>query len=72
MEWLQRCKEASYYTRYNFRLALLHRSSQDMAKVIRSLDKEFSHDKLIEEIMCPFLGIPNTAAAIDELSHICQ
>ena len=33
-EWLQRCKEASYYTGYNFRSALLQRSSQDMAKVI--------------------------------------
>ena len=71
-EWLQRCKEASYYTGYNFRSALLQRSSQDMAKVIRSLDEELSHDKLIEEIMCAFLGIPSTAAAIDELSHICQ
>ena len=71
-EWLQRCKEASYYMGYNFRLALLQRSSQDMAKVIRSLDKELSHDKLIEEIMCAFSGIPSTAAAIDWLSHICQ
>ena len=53
-EWLQRCKEASYYTGYNFRSALLQRSSQDMAKVIRSLDEELSHDKLIEEIMCAF------------------
>ena len=35
-EWLQRCKEASYYTGYNFRLALLQRSSQDMVKVIQS------------------------------------
>ena len=51
-EWLQRCKEASYYTGYNFRSALLQRSSQDVAKVIRSLEKELSHDKLIEEIMC--------------------
>ena len=71
-EWLQRCKEASYYTGYNFRLALLQRSSQDVAKVIRSLDKELSHDKLFEEIMCAFSGIPSTAAAIDELSCICQ
>ena len=72
-EWLQRCcKEAGYYTGYNFRSALLQRSSQDVAKVIRSLDKELSHDKLIEEIMCAFLGIPITAAPIDELSHICQ
>ena len=71
-EWLQRCKEASYYMGYNFRLALLQRSSQDVAKVIRSLDEELSHDKLIEEIMCAFSGIPSTAAAIDELSHICQ
>ena len=29
-----------------------------MAKVIRSLDKELSHDKLIEEIMCTFSGTP--------------
>ena len=64
-EWLQRYKEASYYTGYNFRSALLRRSSQDVAKVIRSLDKELSHDKLIEEIMCAFLGIPSTAAAIN-------
>ena len=71
-EWLQRCKEASFYTGYNFRLALLQRSSQDVAKVIRSLDKELSHDKLIEEIMCAFSGISSTAAAIDELSCICQ
>ena len=71
-EWLQRCKGASYYSGYNFRLALLQRSSQDVAKVIRSLDEELSHDKLIEEIMCAFSGIPSTAAAIDELSHICQ
>ena len=71
-EWLQRCKEASYYMGYNFRLALLQRSSQDVAKVIRSLDEELSHDKLIEEIMCAFCGIPSTAAAIDELSCIHQ
>ena len=71
-EWLQRCKEARYYTGYNFRLALLQRSSQDVAKDIRSLDEELSHDKHIEEIMCAFSGIPSTAAAIDELSHICQ
>ena len=57
-EWLQRCKEASYYTGYNFRLALLQRSSQDMAKVIRSLDEELSHDKLIEEIMCASFRYP--------------
>ena len=69
-EWLQRCKEASYYMWYNFRSALLQRSSQDVAKVIRSLDEVLSHDKLIEEIMCAFSGIPSTAAAIDELSHI--
>ena len=43
-----------------------------MAKVIRSLDKELMHDKLIEEIMCAFSGIPSTAAAIDKLSHVCQ
>ena len=67
-EWLQRCKEASYYTGYNFRLALLQRSSQDVTKVIWSLDEELTHDKLIEEIMCTFSGIPSTAAAIDELS----
>ena len=71
-EWLQRCKEASYYTGYNFRSALLQRSSQDVVKVIRSLDEELSHDKLIEEIMSAILGIPSTAAAIDELSHIHQ
>ena len=29
-EWFQRCKEASYYMGYNFRSALLQRSSQDM------------------------------------------
>ena len=58
--------------RYNFRSALLQRSSQDVAKVIRSLDEELSHDKLIEEIMCAFSGIPSTAAAIDELSCIHQ
>ena len=39
---------------------------------MRSLDEELTHDKLIEEIMCAFSSIPNTAAAIDELSHICQ
>ena len=33
-KWLQRCKEASYYTGYNFRSALLQRSSQDITKVI--------------------------------------
>ena len=33
-EWLQRCKEASFYMGYNFRLALLQRSSEDVAKVI--------------------------------------
>ena len=71
-KWLQRCKEASYYTGYNFRSALLQRSSQDVAKVIQSLDEELSHDKLIEEIMCAFSGIPSTAAAIDKLSCICQ
>ena len=57
---------------YNFRLALLQRSSQDVAKVIRSLDKGLSHDKRIEEIMCAFSGIPSNATAIDELPHICQ
>ena len=57
---------------YNFRSALLQRSSQDVAKVIRSLDEELSHDKLIEKIMCVFSDIPSTAAATDELSHICQ
>ena len=62
----------SYYTGYNFRSALLQRSSQDVAKVIQSLDEELPHDKLIVEIMCAFSGIPSTAAAIDELSHICQ
>ena len=71
-KWLQRCKEASYYIGYNFRLALLQRSSQDVVKVIWSLDEELSHDKLIEEIMCAFSGIPSTAAAIDKLSCICQ
>ena len=71
-KWLQRCKEASYYTGYNSRSALLQRSFQDIAKVIQSLDKELSHDKLIEEIMCAFSGFPSTAAAIDELSDICQ
>ena len=71
-EWLQRCKEASYYMGYNFRLALLQRSSQDVVKVIKSLDAELSHDKLIEEIMCAFSGIPSTAAAINELSCIHQ
>ena len=39
-EWLQRCKEASFYTGYIFRSALLQRSSQHMAKVIWSLDEE--------------------------------
>ena len=71
-EWLQRCKEASYYTGYNFRSALLQRSFQDVAKVIWSLDKKLMHDKLIEKIMCAFSGIPSTAAAIDKLSHMCQ
>ena len=64
-EWLQRCKESSFHTGYNFRSALLQRSSQDVAKVIRSLDENLTHDKLIEEIMCDFSGIPSTAAAID-------
>ena len=36
------------------------------------MDEEFTHDRLIEEIMCAFSGIPSTAAAIDKLSHICQ
>ena len=71
-EWLQRCKEASYYTGYNFRSALLQRSSQDVAKVICSLDEKLTHDKLIKEIMCTFSGIPSTAAAIDELSRSRQ
>ena len=71
-KWLQRCKEVSYYTGYKFRSALLQRSSQDVTKVIQSLDEELPHDKLIEEIMCAFSGIPSTVAAIDELSHICQ
>ena len=71
-EWLQRCKVASYYTGYNFGSALLQRSSQDVAKVIQSLDEELLHDKLIKEIMCVFSGIPSTAAALDELSCICQ
>ena len=71
-KWLQRCKEVSYYTGYNFRSALLQRSSQDVAKVIQSLDKEIPHDKLIEEIMYAFSGIPSTAAAIDELPCIHQ
>ena len=52
---------------YNFRSALLQQSSQDVSKVIRSLDEELSHNKLIKEIMCAFSGIPSTAAAIDEL-----
>ena len=71
-KWLQRCKEASFYTGYSFRSALLQRSSQDVANVIRSLDEDFSHDHLIEEIMCAFSGIPSTTAAIDELSCIWQ
>ena len=33
-KWLQRCKEASFYTGYNFRSALLQRSSQDVVKVL--------------------------------------
>ena len=41
-EWLQRCKEASFHTGYSFRSALLQRSSQDVANIIRSLD-ETSH-----------------------------
>ena len=71
-KWLQICKEVSYYTGYNLRSALLQRSSQDVATVILSLDKELPHDKLIEEIVCAFSGIPSTAAAIDELSCIHQ
>ena len=71
-KWLQSCKEVSYYTGYKFRSALLQRSSQDVAKVIQSLDEELPHDKLIEEIMCAFSGIPSTAAATDELSCIGQ
>ena len=50
----------------------LQRSSQYVAKVICSLDEELTHDKLIEEIMCAFSGIPSTAAAINELSCIHQ
>ena len=71
-KWLQIYKETSFYTGCNFRSALLQRSSQDVAKVIHSLDEDLSHDKLIVEIMCAFSGIPRTAAAIDELSCICQ
>ena len=56
-KWLQRCKEASFHTRYSFRSALLQRSSRDVANIIRSLDEDLLHDRLIEEIMCAFLGI---------------
>ena len=45
-KWLQRCKEASFYTGYNFISVLLQRSSQDVAKVIHSLDEDLSHDRL--------------------------
>ena len=31
-KWLQKCKEASFYTGYSFRSALLKRLSQDMEK----------------------------------------
>ena len=48
-EWLQRCKEASYYMGHNFRSALLQRSSQDVAKVIRSLDKELHMTNLLKK-----------------------
>ena len=57
-KWLQRCKQASYYTGYNFRSALLQRSSQEVVEVIQSLDIELSHDKLIQEIMCAVLQQP--------------
>ena len=43
-----------------------------MAEVIRSLDEDMTHDQIIEEFMCCFSGIPSTAAAIDELSHMRQ
>ena len=43
-EWLQHCKESSFHTGYNFRSALLQRSSQDVAKVIRSLNKNLPHE----------------------------
>ena len=39
-EWLQRCKESNVHTGYNFRSALLQRSSKNVAKVIRSLDED--------------------------------
>ena len=57
---------------YNFRSALLLEILTRCGESHMILDKELSHDKLIEEIMCAFSGIPSTAAAIDELSHICQ
>ena len=59
----EKFKEVSYYTGYNFRSALLQICSQDMAKVIQSLDKDPPHDKLIEEIMCVFSGIPSTGGS---------
>ena len=61
---LQQCKEASWATTSDQHYC--SNPSQDVAKVIGSLDEELSHDKLIEEIMCAFSGIPSTAVAIDE------
>ena len=72
MEWLQPVKEVSFQTDLDFRSALLHRSAQEVTNIIRSLPEDISHDKLIEEILCCFSGIPNTAAAIDELAKIRQ
>ena len=71
-EWLQHVKEGSFQTGFNFRSALIHRATHNIAEAIRSLNDDMTYDQIIEEIMCCFSGIPTTAAAIDELSHMKQ
>ena len=71
-EWLQLIKEGSFQTGFDFRSALIQKATHEVAEVIRSLDDDMTHDQIIEEIMCCFSGIPSTAAAIDELSHMRQ
>ena len=66
-KWLQHIKDVSSQTGYDFRSALVHRSTRDITNIIRSLPDDISHEKIIEEIMCFFFGIPSAAAAIDEL-----
>ena len=71
-ELLQNIKEGSFQTGYHFRSALIHRSSHKVADIVQSLPDDLSHDRIIEEIMCCFSGIPSTTAAIEALSHMKQ